>query len=276
MVAAALYSPVLSRVIDNRFVESSGSFASKTILSLLPTITDQFISLRYLFIPLALLGLISSIKNYIRQADKSLGYIAQGLLLLVIPFLLSAFRGDKPFDRIFIPLSVVFALTLGALIYSSLAVIASRKSFQNVLMVVFLIYCQVAFVSAIQNRNNRLIEDIYGGSKSQNIFYNYFQEYYAPLAVFGTLANEVRNDGNPRVCHYADGDTVVTRYYFSKYHLESKRADTWAIMEDCLQEKSYVMTAFPNKFISFVEENNSKYTCSQISDLYFQTLFKCD
>lgn len=179
-IAALCYMPVLSDVLDNGYVRTSGFLNVQTLSVLMPRVLTHFLSGRWILLIPALFGMIV----LIREARRSQGarLITHRLLLmltlLIAPFVLSAVRGDFPYDRTFVPLVIPFAILLGVTL-----VIAFRSLSGYVLIfavIVVISSAWLAFADTIAERDRILRSDLSTGRFSQNNLANYYQQYFTP------------------------------------------------------------------------------------------------
>ena len=94
-IATIWYIPILPKVIDNNMTRTSGMPNLSTLTELMPAFLGHLISRRWLLLLPVLYGLMKIFMD--RNQDHNGFYLL--LVLMVLPFLLSALRGDKPFDR---------------------------------------------------------------------------------------------------------------------------------------------------------------------------------
>lgn len=100
------------------------------------------------------------------------------LTLLIAPFVLSAVRGDFPYDRTFVPLVIPFAIFLGVTL-----VIAFRLFYGYALVFAVMVVISstwLAFTNTIAERDRILQSDLSTGNFSQNNLANYYQRYFTP------------------------------------------------------------------------------------------------
>ncbi|MCS6839633.1 MAG: hypothetical protein NZ701_02510, partial [Roseiflexus sp.] len=100
------------------------------------------------------------------------------LILLIAPFVLSAVRGDFPYDRTFVPLVIPFAIFFGVPL-----VIALRSLYGYVLVFAVMVVISstwLAFANTIAERDRILQSDLSAGNFSQNNLANYYQQYFTP------------------------------------------------------------------------------------------------
>jgi hypothetical protein len=114
-LAVLAYLPILDKILENRYVEALGAFQGSAFPGLLIESLKVFISGRGWLFALAAVGIaILFIDKRSEQRRQRLPIIYFLAASLVLPFLLSAVRGDEPFVRSFFVLMPAFFLLAAA------------------------------------------------------------------------------------------------------------------------------------------------------------------
>jgi hypothetical protein len=114
-LAVLAYLPILDKILENRYVEALGAFQGSAFPGLLIESLKVFISGRGWLFALAAVGIaILFIDKHSEQRRQRLPIIYFLAASLVLPFLLSAVRGDEPFVRSFFVLMPAFFLLAAA------------------------------------------------------------------------------------------------------------------------------------------------------------------
>ena len=173
-VATVWYIPILPKVIDNNMTRTSGMPNLSTITELMPAFLGHLISKRWLLLLPVLYGLIKIFRD--KNQDYSGFYLL--LILMVLPFLLSALRGDKPFDRTFIPLVVPFSMIGGISLKEAIKGFDVR--FTSISLILIFLITIISFTLSVISRDKLLLSNIESGKHLQDITNNYYQNYYKP------------------------------------------------------------------------------------------------
>jgi hypothetical protein len=105
---------------------------------------------------------------------------------MVLPFLLSALRGDKPFDRTFIPLVIPFSMIGGISLKE--AIKGFNVRFTSISLVLIFLAAIISFTFSVVSRDRILLSNIESGKHLQDITNNYYQNYYKPSALMKEFA----------------------------------------------------------------------------------------
>ena len=184
------------------------------------------------------------------------------LVILLVPFLLSFLRGDRPWLRVFVNLTPVFALLVGLSAgFLENAVPAFRRRAWLALLIL-LVYCQGTFAVTRLHVRYRLAQDIGIGRKSQDIFYGYYQEHYHPHALARELAARTREQPGPTVL--LDFDQAALPVYLEHAGIKWHTGDALAaLIAD--RDRVYVVTAFPNRFRAEMRRRFPRLTVEQLN-----------
>jgi hypothetical protein len=270
LLAVFLYLPVMNQLLNNPYTESKGLFNTRVLGGIMPGVFVHFISQRYLLIPVILFGLLYCIVSLRRGRSEYLQEAFFLFVTLILPFVFSFIRGDRPFDRVFVVLTPLFVLLLALFIYflsSAIPALRSRPMF--VVAGVFL-YCNLTFAFSIGHIKQHLRDDIEKGRKSQDIYYNYYQAYYHPLKVFAHFSKE-RRLAFPVIAY--EYDVMALPTYLTKVRINAYEARA---LDPLLRSEKhvYVITSFPNKFESMVKQKYPQYQTRRINEQPdFHTIF---
>ena len=268
-VAILCYTPVLSNVLDNDYVRTSGFLNFQTLLTLMPRVFTHFLSGRWMLLISALFGVTLLIHEMRRSYDarRIAGRLLLMLTLLITPFVLSTVRGDFPYDRTFVPLVIPFAVFFGVTLVTALR---SLPGYALVFAVtVVIISSWLALTDTIAERDRIVRSDLNTGNYSQNNLANFYQQYFTPsklaqefmaqydeesIIVIGSWLDEVA------VSHYVSYwaeryGKIVNEQYFTSY-LREQWLDSGKII--------YYYTNQPDAQ-RFLEERYPMLTCTYIT-----------
>lgn len=269
--SAFLYFKIIDRVLFNRFVKSHGFFYLPTLFTTMPLVFTYFISERYPLIIAAVSGLfIYAISSNQRkpQVSRRTVFLA---VLLILPFILSFIRGDRPYLRVFINLAPVFALliAIGTFFLVSAIPILRRRGW--LVALVMLLYCNFTFICGLNVINNRLMSDILTGRKSQDIYYNYYQRHYNPCELLNDFKKRYDISSNPIIAYYYD--EIALPQYLTKFGIKcyaNRPADVILRTKD----RIFAITAFPNKFKTMIRQRYPQFQLKRINKkLFFHNIF---
>ncbi len=265
IISLLLYSPVLRDVMSNRFVQSKGLFYLPTLFQAMPFTFAHFLSGRYLFLPILVFGLIAYLR---RKRGERLGLF---FLLLLAPFIFSFLRGDRHYLRVFVILTPVFALLL-SILTDSILEFPRLKSQQFLIFCGLVIYNYITFAFQIKYVENKLERDIYEGIQSQDLNYNYYQAHYRPRDLLREFKRiyEVR----PLPVFLGEYDRAALPVYLEKFNIPWERFPSSEMFGEVIAKGgSYVITAFPNKFLRMVL--GAGFDCRRINTkLDFHNIFE--
>ena len=248
-------------------------FYLATLTRTMPKTIEYFLTLRLALIPLCGVGLGIIFWRMKRPAPgQSYFYTTSCLFLLITPYLLSAIRGDTPFDRSFIYLTVIFALLAAATGYEFIRLLRLPDIKNLIFLVALFAYCQASFSLALNQRDQHIQRDIEAGVMSQDIFYNYYQAYYFPLKTAASIANQ--RDLFP-VNMYQPGDAVSLIGYLEKYNIPYTGIHSTQDMVLNEDRSGLFLTATPEQFVNMMEKDAPYLTCSRQNQLNFVAVFYC-
>ena len=272
LLAGLFYLPVIRDVLVNDYVASHGLFYYKTLTIRLPSVLVYFTSGRFLLVLLVGLGLIAGLR--LQSRKKFLSRASLYGYILIFPFVFSAIRGDRPFDRTFLPLTVVFAL-LAALCIDQLR--SFRKfplKISLAITAILVIYCQVNFYVVLKNVDASLYQSILNGKKSQDIYYNYYLSYYSPLKILSNFANNVYRPGIP-VFVFDFGDGVAIPEDIKLEHIPYEFINSVQNMYFTAANEVFVISAFPMNFSAQLAEQRPEVECNLLNEINYINVFRC-
>ncbi|MBN2301285.1 MAG: hypothetical protein JXN60_02085 [Lentisphaerae bacterium] len=292
LLAFVLYLPVLPSVkadgvVTKSVLQSHGFFNFFIIRELMPVTFQYFISDRLLLIVMALLG--SSTIFLIQPMQKNRLFLSKYVLcigLLFMPFMLSFIRGDMPLTRIFVNLTPIFALwaaiSVYLFLYNFTALSFQSKTLQVwIILMLFSGYHYWMFIEGIHKRNQfvreRNLQDNIEIRRVQDIFYNYYQTDFHPLALVRGFAQHVYDPNIPVIVAYdeeVDGRSITR--YLEKFDIPYQRL--YYIDPHVFQqlEQMYMITAYPERFKKIFAELHSDLQCTSVNQMIdFHHIFLC-
>ena len=205
--AVVVYLPVLDLVINNRFVESGGLFHFPTLTTLAPRTIEYFISQRYAIIAFASAGALYVIWSLARkQRLPYTRYLACCVCLLLLPFVFSFVRGDRPYFRVFVNLTPVFAIFVAINLYYGYLMLQRwmKKLHPAWWILLAALYCQATFAYELRAIDQSVYQDIQKNKRTQNIYYNYYQAHFRPKQLLQQF----------KLQHFDQNTPVFAGYYF--------------------------------------------------------------
>lgn len=183
LVAAVLYLPVWREVLFNRYVITYHPFNFYTVLMLLPLTFHYFVSYNLIVLLVALLGYKKALQRKNKYLTEHTLPISLFMLFLFFgPYLMSFFRGDLPFQRVFLNTIIPYVILISIGIYIFVQE-ANVKHKDKVILFVFLLSL-LSFKVSLVRRDRYLLQKLASEDPYiQNIFYNYYQKFYSPSKV---------------------------------------------------------------------------------------------
>ncbi|MFH1762965.1 MAG: hypothetical protein ABIF09_02130 [Gemmatimonadota bacterium] len=220
LLALLAYSPVLTDVFNNRFVEASPGDRMFILSHRLPQVAANLASFRYLVIPIALGGFFFALRKGGRRPPGSeRATFLIGLLLL--PFLFSFLRDDEAFQRTFIFLAPIFSLALGTGVSWCVQCSISRARTRDLLAFIVAAYAFGTLGFAHTSVQARLEENLRFGIKEQTILANYYQLHgFRPSRVALEMAKITEDQPGP-ILLVDELDPVSLSYYLLGQNLNS-------------------------------------------------------
>ena len=184
----AFYIPCVGSVLSNHWSEAkSGGPHLRTISEIAPPVLAAMVAGRP-WILIAFGGaLVAAWLRRGRTLDRgAAGLLAWGTGLVLVPFVVSTLRGDRPFDRVFLQVLPAFAIAGAAAIRLVLGAWHGRR---------WVVPAGVAALAiggwlALEERDRLLAQDIERGEKSQTIGRSYFHAHYRPRELAEFLSRE--------------------------------------------------------------------------------------
>lgn len=212
------YLPVLENVLNNRFVAKEPSTKTFVLDTLLPQVFIYFVSNRW---GLLLFVLIGFIVNKRKKNWQSLSFRAKGLVYVLFgTFLLAFLHGKAPFQRTFVCLAPIFALSLNVLIYKIAVLTEIKKIKKNTIILILSAYSLGTCLYEIEQNDKKLIENLTLEKREQNIYRNYYlSSEFKPNNVARKIS-QIKKTKTP-VIMLDEIDRVSLLYYLLKYDIES-------------------------------------------------------
>lgn len=215
------YLPILEDILNERHLQQlkGQSFYSHTLSKVIPFVVFYILSYRFLFI-IPLIFIVSALYRHFKRKEWSENDTRLLVLFLVIlvSFGISLARGDKPHQRTFIPLAVVFSILFGSASYSYLNSLKWFKSKELVSFFTIFIYCVISFIYCDGLIQRSLHKAIISGEKTYNMFYNFYQSEEYGMENLDQLIEEVNKTGYP-VLMAREIDRVAEGEYLLKNNI---------------------------------------------------------
>ncbi len=236
-IATIWYIPILPKVIDNNMTRTSGMPNLSTLTELMPAFLGHLISRRWLLLLPVLYGLMKIFMD--RNQDHNGFYLL--LVLMVLPFLLSALRGDKPFDRTFIPLVIPFSMIGGISLKEAIKGFNIR--FTSISLVSIFLTTIILFAFSVVSRDRILLSNVESGRHLQDITNNYYQNYYKPSALMKEFA-EIYQEESIFITHRWD-KMAMPRYLDYWLGIYGKTLKEWHKSPNLEIKKSWIRSKKP-------------------------------
>lgn len=185
-LAFLAYLPVLHTLLDNRFVDVGPGERTFVLTRRLPQVVLHLVSYRYALIAVALAGFFLAWR---RRGDlRGSGRAANLLALLVLPFLFSFLRNDAPFERTFLVLAPVLALTLAASTLWFVETVTASRRWRSALVAAAAVYALATLAFAVDHVQRRLEDNLEKGIREQNLLASFYQHHgFRPSLVAARL-----------------------------------------------------------------------------------------
>ncbi|MDR3575273.1 MAG: glycosyltransferase family 39 protein [Anaerolineaceae bacterium] len=272
LLSIILYLPVIKNVINNPFVVSHGPFRIKTIIDLMPQTLSYFLSERWWILPFVVIGFVLSFQG---KTGRNSYYLIFCITVLVLPFVISFVRGDKPFDRTFVILSFVFVLILTICLDKFLHSWKIIGAYSGWIVLLFCMCCYSTYYLVEKQVDAHIYADINLGKMSQDLQNNFYLEYYSPSKVFSLIKSE-QNDPTVPVFVVYPGDMKASQTYLSYFKIK------YAMLNDNMKTyapntngEAFVVTAFPANFSYLAQLRLPGTDCTMLNNLDFYNVFKC-
>jgi hypothetical protein len=263
-LALLLYGPVLDSLFSNSYVKSAGFFNARVLTDVLPKTFFWFLSDRYLLLPALAIGpawFLFSKKESVTEANNPrFGLL---LLLLLLPFAMSYVRGGNPFYRVFVNLTPIFALFAAAAVTETLRFLCNgKRAVPAAAAAVLVFYCQVIFAGEVVANREKLGADIRQSKISQNLYRNYYQAHYRPLALAMDLVRQLRMHAAPVYTYDIESSLPV---YLAKFGIRHREINSpkmlKAIDPQVLDAGAYFISKHPDNFIADWKAVRPDVTC---------------
>jgi hypothetical protein len=244
--AAVLYLPVWRDVLFNETVQSFGLFSGNTLTVLMPRTLWYLLSGRYLLLALVVAAAAMCLATRPRPGEVPLRrrYLLC-LAILILPFVCSWARGDKPPDRIFVPVCPALALLAALSAQLLCGRLAWRPALAGAVLAIAGLYGYAMLAASLRDIDRHLQADILAGRKSQDCFYGYYQAHYHPRQVVEQLWARRKAEPAP-VFVRESGDHIATNIYLLRRRVPYLFAATPAEMTFSSQGVAYLLTAWPH------------------------------
>jgi hypothetical protein len=263
--AVVLYLPVLPQLLSSAALRPGSRFEAAVLTQLMPQMFLYLISGRYALLLLPLAAVLAAVLARSRCAEDGLWRRwLFCLALLVLPFVWSWARGDRPPDRVFVNLAPVFALFVAISGRIAWGRLPARRGPALAGIAVAAVYGYAVFGLSVRAVDRRLLADIEQGCKSQDAFYAYYQAYYRPCGVMKELLARYATDPAP-VYLYEYGDQVAMFRYMQKTRLLCFTARDPSQIELGPNGLAYVVTAWPRKYQRQIAEARGSLSCEVVT-----------
>ena len=276
--AVVAYWPVFYLVINNRFVESRGWFHFHTLTTVAPRTIEYFFSQRYALAAFALLGMLYFAWSSVRKRHLPFArYTACCICLLLLPFIFSFVRGDRPFLRVFVNLTPVFAIFVSLNVYYGYLMLHRWMTRLHPAWWILLaaLYCQVTFAAELHAIDSQLYKDIQRGQTTQNIYYNYYQAHFRPKKLLRQFKER----------HFDKNTPVFTGYYFDAatlpiychhYQLSCREIKLYEEELFSAAPRIHVITAQPFNCMRKITDRYPAADCTVLNDrLGYHNILQC-
>jgi hypothetical protein len=264
ILSIILYSPILSKVINNRFAakEATDFFYS---IKLIPKLSLDFLSKRYLLIGLFLFGIWLII---FRLDRKMKIYFLSTVFLFICPFILSFIHQKEPFERVFVPVSPIFTILLSMPIIIIINYL-KNKILQISICFLIALYCIITFDNEIKNNNIEIENKI----SKYDIFPDKIYQLFWVSESFKlneTIKYLIKNENIRNVLVYDHVDLVSLKIYLEINNVNHKyiHADHEEEFRNELKnnDTTMIITSYKNKLMSKLKDYNELKNVTIIKD----------
>ena len=277
--AVVAYMPVFYLVINNRFVESHGWFHFSTLTAVAPRTFGYFVSQRYALAAFALLGVVFFVWALVRRRQMPFArYYACCICLLVLPFVFSFVRGDRPYYRVFVNLTPVFAVFVSLNLYYGYQLLQRWMNRLHPAWWILLaaLYCNISFAAELQAIDKKVYQDIRQNKRTQNIYYNYYQAHFRPRKLLQKFKAQHFDENTPVFAGYYF-DPATLPIYCQHYQIP---CPSIKLHEDELfaaAKKIHVITAKPFKCIRKITDRYPAAKCAVLNEtLSYHNVLQCE
>jgi len=273
LIALILFSPLVKGMMNDPHLKSQGIFYKPTLLKMLPSVLNAFISWRYFIVVLGIAGIVRCAIARKTYDSEFLRKVLFCVLVIVTPFIVSFIRGDHPYDRHFVNLLPVFCLFISLGMYFLFANKITKVKLFYIAIALFL-YAQLTFAWSIYHIENKLMDDIKNGKMSVSLLYNYFQAHYAPkelTELLVSLTEDYRRDTFPLGVYYCD--RLAMTQYLKKFQFKKvdiNKFDSYLNMSN----NWIIISAGPYRFQDEFSLKYPDYELKRLNDeLQFHNIF---
>jgi len=251
--AVLLYLPVAKQVANNDYVKSEGPFRweiwGEALIFFKHLLMPYYLPL-FIIVP----GLVFSIAK-----KRDTGLIAALAAIMLLPFVFSFIRGDKPFDRIFLWMLPMFAVWVSILYTHLHAYVFKGKDWEDVYIGLTILMLFANFHVGNARINNRLEANLNNNIKAQDIYYNYYLAHYHPHKRLGYFKEHGYSDSTPVYLHEIDKYSMRGYLPVHKINWEPFSEKIKAV------SKYYIITAFPQKAETDFATHDSTFRFSSLN-----------
>jgi hypothetical protein len=212
------YTPVMDDLLNNRFVNPEPKDRLLVLNTFLPDIFFSFLSARWLLLLLIPVSILIWRKTSITETPPNKYRLWYLIIIQLSPFFFLAIHNKIPFQRTFVVLVPIFALTISILI---IEFIQRVKSNHKVLILFLLsVYMITTSFIEINHNNEQLNLNLTNEYREQNIYRNYYlSQNFKPHDIAQKITQI--NKTNSPVLMLDELDRVSLTFYFKKYDIES-------------------------------------------------------
>jgi len=215
------YLPILEDLLNERHLQQlkGQSFYSHTLKNIIPFVLHYILSYRFLLL-IPFIVSITVISRNIRkkewkEEDQQFLFL---LSIVILSFIISLVRGDKPHQRTFTPLTVVIAVLLGGSTYQYFRNLQWFKERGLLSFSIVFVYSLASFLFCQSLIQSKLHKSIISGKKVYNMFYNFYQSEEYGMYHLDPLIEEASQTGYP-IIMAKEIDRVAEGAYLLKNEL---------------------------------------------------------
>jgi hypothetical protein len=276
--AVVAYLPVFYLVINNRFVESQGWFHYQTLTKVAPRTLEYFFSQRFAIAAFATLGVVYFVWSLVRRRPLPFTrHTVYCACLLLLPFVFSFVRGDRPYYRVFVNLAPVFALFVSLNLYYGYLMLQRwmKRLHPAWWILLAALYCQVTFAAELQAIGSQVYQDIHLSKRTQNIYYNYYQAHFRPKDLLQQFKTRHFDKNTPVFAGYYF-DPATLPIYCQHYQIPFRSI---RLYEDELFSNApqiHVITARPFKCMRKITDRYPAAECTVLNEnLSYHNVLQC-
>ncbi|MDX2134907.1 MAG: hypothetical protein SFV52_08980 [Saprospiraceae bacterium] len=188
LLAFLCYQPVLGQLLGSAYFAPGASFRADHATQF-GLVLSHFISWRWLLVPVCLAG---AYWGWL-QGSAARRQLTWMVTVLVVPFLLSAMRGDLPPERVFLVLLPVFSLAAAATVHFAATQLPARQA--GLAYASLLLYCALSYGLGVQWVRDYLRK---GLSQTSHYYpglnFNYYQHFFDPNAEYDLFRKKFGTD----------------------------------------------------------------------------------